>query len=63
MSDVAEQVYEQAPAINTNEIPVVDISGFAEAATPNARPSPPKWPRRAPPWGSSTCRVTGSASR
>jgi isopenicillin N synthase-like dioxygenase len=30
MSDVAEQVYEQAPAINTDEIPVVDISGFAD---------------------------------
>jgi isopenicillin N synthase-like dioxygenase len=39
MSDVAEQVYEQAPAINTNEIPVVDISGFAAAATPSANPS------------------------
>jgi isopenicillin N synthase-like dioxygenase len=28
MSDLAEQVYEQAPAINTNEIPVVDMTGF-----------------------------------
>jgi len=28
MSDLAEQVYEEAPAINTNEIPVIDMTGF-----------------------------------
>jgi isopenicillin N synthase-like dioxygenase len=59
MSDVAEQVYEQAPAINTDEIPVVDISRIRGGDDARRRAIAAEVAEACSTVGSSTCRATG----